>query len=115
MSYIRVAPRDLFNEANFMKCIAQISLLLHDSPIKDVKLWLDIWETNGVRFVQTIDGELFEATIRLRIKNNSYILFRPLNSRETYPVYIIDDATYEQYTILTNAGTFSEEFLEFIK
>lgn len=32
MTYQREIPRDLFNEANLLKCLGQISLIAHDRP-----------------------------------------------------------------------------------
>ena len=32
MSYARVIPRDLFNEANLLKCLGKVALILMDRP-----------------------------------------------------------------------------------
>ena len=56
MSYSRVAPRDLFNEANFMKCIGQITLLILDKNLTGLVFDEVAYALNGVEFVLLMDS-----------------------------------------------------------
>ena len=112
MSYYKIAPRDLFNEANFMKCIGQLTLIMHDTYLPSIKFEHDIYRDHGVTF------ELDEYTGGLVLHNMFVVrgervtICRPLNSREPWPIYIESDDDY--ISIFTNDGVLSEEFKQWL-
>ena len=91
MSYPRVIPRDLFNEASLLKCLGRLwveterfspaVLLEHDGEPFDVR------QSQG-------DGSLTVENIQFSIRLKPYELYRPLNSRESGPLFMMvgDDA-----------------------
>lgn len=97
MTYMRVIPRDLFNEASLLKCIGQLVLLIHDNQIKDIK-----FEHNGESFdiVQNeMDGSIYVENVEFFRLNGKRLHFsRPLNSRQPWPLYLeIDGGEYEVF------------------
>lgn len=87
MSYIRVIPRDLFNEANLLKCYGRLYICLE----RDFGELVHMGGEDGLeRFdivQRTDDGWTYIANIPLTVRGVSYRLVRPLNSREPWPLY----------------------------
>lgn len=108
MSYFRVIPRDLFNEANLLKCYGQIYICAeHEEP------GLVTISSDGEAFEihqNEADGSLTVLNITVRVNGCAVELSRPLNSRDPWPLYAtLGDKTVE---VFTNAGNFTDEFLE---
>jgi hypothetical protein len=109
MTYRRVIPRDLFNEANLLKCLGQLYLLTERYPNVTLEL------VNPTRHfcVEQFpgDGSLFAGNVMLLIKKERYPLSRPLNSREPWPLYATtpDD---EEVAVFNDDGTLTDEFKE---
>lgn len=85
MSYIRVLPRDAFNEGNLLKCIGMLTLKIEDGLAPD---WA--YRFTGESFIiqqNQGDGSLVVANIEFIYKGRAVIVFRPLNARELYPLY----------------------------
>lgn len=109
MNYMRVIPRDLFNEANLLKCWGQ--------------LWLAL-ENRTDRVAIEHDGEAFDivqdmGTGSITVQNLSLIVhgrrravFRPLNSREPWPLWVWADE--DDIRVFDDDGTLSADFLAFI-
>lgn len=77
MNYARVIPRDLFNEANLLKCYGRLALevdLEHDGGAFDIQQ-------------DPASGALHVANVRLVVRGREVPLFRPLNSREPWPLW----------------------------
>lgn len=111
MSYVRVIPRDLFNEGNLLKCYGRVYLNLEWLNRDDVTL-----EHEGDAFdiVQCPDdGSLHIENVRLIVRGVAFRLFRPLNSREAWPLYV-QDGDDEREVFNANGG-FSAEFREFLE
>lgn len=85
MSYMRVLPRDAFNEANFLKCIAKLTMALEDGLFPFIS-----YEFDGEAFDldQDCDGCLYITNMQFYYKGEQLIISRPLNSREEWPLYI---------------------------
>ncbi|MBU9199912.1 hypothetical protein KTD31_00665 [Burkholderia multivorans] len=112
MSYSRVIPRDLFNEANLLKCYGRLYLNLEKAGAPAVELVHD-----GEAFdVQQDDssGAIFVANVKLKVRGVACKMYRPLNSREAWPLYLAldDDSEIE---VFNEDGDFSVEMLEFLK
>lgn len=115
MSYYRVIPRDLFNEANLLKCLGQLYLKLEELNTPLVKLYTeDFEEEKGFEVQQnSSNGSLFVANILLEIKGEIYTIFRPLNSRHPWPVYIIYKDDY--FKLFDDFGELSDDFVNILK
>lgn len=113
MSYQRVIPRDLFNEANLMKCYGQLYLELEHMNVPGVEL-----EHHGDNFIITQDessGDLTINNILLVVGRKTYGFYRPLNSREGWPLYLMTgDDPIPVFLPGTGVGYLSDEFKRFI-
>jgi hypothetical protein len=109
MSYTRVIPRDLFNEASLLKCLGRLSLRLLDYPIEGVSLELD-HPASGFNIIQDPnDGSIFVSNLWL-VKSGKFLLFRPLNDRSKWPLYVT--LLEDDLRVFNEDGSLSEEFLE---
>lgn len=111
-SYIRVIPRDLFNEASLLKCLGRLWI------------WLDSNRGHRARFVEEAvdrfdvrqceaDGSLTVVNLSFTVAGHEYPLRRPLNSREPFPLYI-EDREGDEISVFTDDGDLSPDFKAFI-
>lgn len=92
---IRVLPRDAFNDANLLKCIGRITLLIEDRMIEGLKYYYDGSPFNIQQ--NPDDGSTFVANIRFEDEEGNEVFFyRPMNSRDPWPLemYYKDDEYY---------------------
>lgn len=116
--YLRVIPRDLFNEGNLLKCYGQIYLNLERLNV-DAQLLDDgsLDDGSPFRITQDLDGNLTVLNVYLRVRGTRMPLRRPLNARSPYPLYM----GFERYgeedelAVFNDDGTFSKEMLDFLK
>lgn len=83
MTYKRVIPRDLFNEANLLKCYGQLALALEPYQI-------ELKHDGGPFEVlqDSSDGSLtLWPSVSLIVGDSNVRLYRPLNSRDPWPLY----------------------------
>ncbi len=87
MSYQRVIPRDLFNEAKLLKCMGQLALIIHDGVNVPKGLTLDHEESeNGFEVAQdSSSGELYVANLSLCCQGRLIGLRHPYNDKRPYP------------------------------
>lgn len=112
MPYIRVIPRDLFNEANLLKCLGRIFINLESADLPNVELAHD-----GEAFDVQMDessGALYARNVVLIVRGEPCRLERPLNSREGWPLKLIDEHD-EGTDVFNEDGSFSEEMLAFLR
>lgn len=107
-NYIRVIPRDLFNEAKLLKCYGMLSLALHNYPMEGVEL-----EHDGDEFHVVMDdsGCLSVSNLTLVVHGEPVTLGSMTNSRDAYPL-LFTDAEEEQHSLFDQAGKYSQEFLQ---
>lgn len=110
MTYRRVIPRDLFNEANLLKCLGQLWLKLERVPEATARMT----HTGGPFHIRQrpADGSTHVENVRLIVRGRLYDHSRPLNSREPWPLYVWD-AFYEdppEIAVFTDEGDLSPEF-----
>ena len=109
MSYIRVIPRDLFNEANLLKCYGQLYINLERLGLEDC-LVHDEDDAPFAVYQSQDDGSTTIANVTLVVNGAEVYLRRPLNSRAAYPLRAqIDDDT--DIAVFTDAGEFSADML----
>lgn len=113
MNYIRVIPRDFFNESKLLKSMGQLSLFVYDN-IDDAAQYIKI-ESNGEPFKIKLleDGHLIIKNIIVSINNVIVTMKSTYNSRENYP--LICAIGYDEYPVFKEDGSFEEEFLEICK
>lgn len=84
MSYQRVIPRDLFNEASLLKCYGQLAILL-DNMDTAFRFPDDVPHFDIVQHEDS--GAISIANLPLVSADIEYRLSRPLNSRRSWPLY----------------------------
>lgn len=114
--YVRVIPRDFFNEAKLLKCLGKLSLGILDNTNSISNHVDEIFDGESFAIRQTEDGHIYVLNYTLFSKHDEsdIELFSPLNSRKNYPLYFIT-CDEEQYYVFDDDGNFSSEFLEYIR
>lgn len=115
MSYIRVIPRDLFNEASLLKCLATLYIALDGMlpnggfSVEDVDRFIVEQDPN--------DGSIYVENVPFYLAGRHYRLSRPLNSRQPWPLYLTDifNNDFDPIAVFNNDGTLSDELLNLIK
>lgn len=110
MSYKRVVPRDLFNEASLLKCYGQVYVALERCEGHSAKFTHE--HVAQFDIVQgASDGSLSIANLPLLIGEDEYSLVRPLNSRRSWPLYAerIEDPEFEPVPVFDDDGEFTDE------
>jgi hypothetical protein len=108
MSYLRVIPRDLFNEANLLKCYGK--LYIETEGIRSVGFSEQCLDSFDV-VQREDDGYLFIENLLFLIHGVPYRLVRPLNSREQWPLYAekVHDPEFELLPVFESNGNLSPE------
>lgn len=113
--YIRVLPRDLFNEAKLLKCIGRLCLLIHDNTTPIRMSFIDDGKPFEIALMD--EGALTVVNVRVLIHLNDdpmEFVFKTIYNRQSnFPLYVEHDGC--DYLVFNEAGNFSEEFNEFIK
>lgn len=108
--YQRVIPRDLFNESKLLKCLGQLSLLIHDGFIPQLTV---NHVGNKFRIYQReSDGGLYITNVRFLVKEVALELYTSYNSHEPYPLLCM--AGDEEIEVFYESGTLTTEFAEYI-
>lgn len=110
-NYERVIPRDLFNEAKLLKSMGRLCLLILDkkTPVEMES------EHDGKPFeiALTEDGNLTIRNLNIYINGQVYEFHTTYNSKDNYPLYMIDNEEYVEYEVFDDKGEFSKDFVEF--
>ncbi len=115
MTYQRVIPRDLFNEAKLLKCLGQLALHLHDYPIAGVEFYqetdtaLEVWQNENT-------GGLYVSpeNLSLTINDRHVSLYTRYNSKDNYPL-MAETFDCECVTVFDEQGKLTPDFLNFIE
>ena len=107
----RVIPRDLFNDANLLKCLGRICLLIHDG-----KLPLDVEyddEPYDIR-MNPSDGSTFVANLNFQTLKGRCVYFtRGLDARDSWPLLAQDDQGRAVY-VFDAQGNVTTHFMDFL-
>ncbi len=114
MSYTRVIPRDLFNEASLLKCYGHLYIALENAngaarfSEEDVP-YFDIRQRED-------DGAIYIGDLELLANGQRYRLTRPLNSRCPWPLYAerVDDNDFEPVSVFNDDGALTVDMLALI-
>lgn len=85
MSYFRVIPRDLFNEAKLLKGLGKISLMIHDGELPELNMNHED-ESQGFTIEQDgATGAIYVSNIHVFDNNGTPVeLFHPLNCKANW-------------------------------
>ena len=121
MTYRREIPRDLFNEANLLKCLGQLALIAHDRNRHGFRM------TNrpGSFLIEQdeADGSIYCATVHIVIGERLFDHRRPLNSRDPWPLYVRrafqqgndPDWLDDDFEAFSEAGDLSDDFRKLVQ
>lgn len=106
---IRVLPRDAFNDANLLKCIAQLTMLIEDGA-KEVEGLS--FEYDGEPFdiqQDPADGSTYVTNIRFFVGKKQAYMRRALNSRDAWPL-IMTIGLDDEYYVFSSKGEIQPAF-----
>lgn len=115
MTYTRVIPRDLFNEAKLLKCLGQVSMRLHEGNGIDWPLVLEHSDTDDNGFIidqRQDDGGLFCWNMTFSLRDQVIDLYTVYNSKSNYPMWFEIEGTGTYEPLFDDDGWFSNEFVE---
>lgn len=112
MAYHREIPRDLFNEANLLKCYGQIAIALETAQVLNAEL-VHLGGAFDVAH-DPADNSLSLANVKLMVNSAPVELFRPSNSRYPWPLYLREQDG-EELEVFNDDGQFSHEMLAFLR
>lgn len=120
MSYVRVIPRDLFNESSLLKCYGRLYICLENTPGHSAELREEFAPGEEFRVRQSSDdGSIYLANVSLYVRGRKVHLSRPLNSRDPWPMWAIvpldDDGDEDEIEVFTDEGEFAPAFLAYIR
>ena len=110
--YLRVVPRDFFNEANLLKCYGQLALLTIDDNSDFQFEYQRRWPFIAAQYPG--DGSLTIKDITFTYKETVILLRRPLNARDPWPLVTVNEDCVE-IEIFDDKGNLSEEFTAYLK
>lgn len=117
MGYQRVIPRDLFNEADLLKCVGRLWICLTER--RDHRAALS--EGAGQPFdiqQNSASGGIWISNLAFGVGGKNYHLERPANSRQPWPLLcesMPDDPDYvDPMRVFDLDGNLSPEFWIFI-
>jgi hypothetical protein len=120
MTYIRVIPRDLFNEADLLKCLGKLWINLESAGFSnhDARLAFDPGN-DGQPFdirLDESDGSISVRNVALSIGGEEWHLSRPLNSRAAWPLLCQDsEGELDAIRVFTDEGSLSDEFSALVR
>lgn len=113
MTYQRVIPRDVFNEAKLLKCLGQLCLLIEDRKCDLVVEHFNSF--TGFRIIRDdSDGGLMCTNLQFYRKVGNQLkpqeVYSAMNARDPYPLLTVSAATGEEIEVLNDDGTLTEDF-----
>jgi hypothetical protein len=111
-NYMRVMPRDLFNEAKLLKCMGRLMLLIHDNRIP---VAMSHNEPDKFDIALMDEGSLTICNLEICIKGKNGLhpyLFKTIyNSKSNFPLFVQHENC--DYLVFDEEGYFTEEFDKF--
>lgn len=109
--YIRVIPRDLFNESKLLKCLGRLILLIDDNEAPEGLKFQHDDESFEIGLYD--DGYLGIANVFFFINEIPVVFKSTYNSKSSYSLFCEFD--YCEYLVFDEEGNFEPDFLEFVK
>jgi hypothetical protein len=117
MNYMRVIPRDLFNEAKLLKCMGRL-VIEAERHQRAIQIEFEETATPGFQIEQCEDdGNLYISNIIVTINGKPYFCYTTYNSKTNFPLYVDDiaDADFESVRVFDETGEFTQEFKHLIE
>jgi hypothetical protein len=121
MSYMRVVPRDLFNESKLLKCLGHLSLAIHEDKLLKYGVEQSL-EDDDIGFLtdHTEDGDTYclnyNVWVPMPLLGDKLCLqlLSRLNSKEAFPLYCMT-FDYDMIPVFTDEGKITKEFKAYLK
>lgn len=116
-NYIRVLPRDLFNEASLLKCVGRLWILTDETSNHHARFETEDADTFDI-VQDDSSGAIYIRNVVFTVRGVRQRLSRPLNSRGTWPLYLDsedDDDDADTIAIFDDNGNLSAELLAYIR
>jgi hypothetical protein len=105
MSYFRVIPRDLFNEAKLLKGLGKIALMIHDNSLPYVTCVHEDERAGFKIFQNPTDGSINVSNLYFFDNNGTPIYFyHPLNCKDNWPLMMEYEG--DTYYVFDEKGNF---------
>lgn len=114
MTYLRVIPRDLFNEAKLLKCLGALVIACDTTPGLVVD-WAE--GRDGERFLieqDNNDGDLRCRNIEVSLHGRLLDIRLPYNSRDSWPLYAYVPSRDAEASVFDGEGKLTPEFLRLV-
>lgn len=111
----KIAPRDIFNDANYYKNLSYLFTYMKNGIIKGIEFTLPsemIYEKDFLK-LNPEDGGLHcpDDAFYFAPEETTIVLERPMNSREAFPVYFSDN-DYNEFSVFDDSGMPHPEILD---
>lgn len=109
--YVRVIPRDFFNESKLLKCMGKLSLSVLDCTLpKGITVIInDTGDPFDIRLSD--DGSLYVENVETFVNDRVSRFFTRYNSKRNFPFYCIHPDSLEEIEVFTETGEFSDDFV----
>jgi hypothetical protein len=114
MSYVRVIPRDLFNEGDLLKCLGKLWIRLDDRRGHRAEMHGPTYSDGFEVDQDPADGSIAARNVHLTVDGRPHRLYRPLNSRSPWPLWASAEPDDLRVFNEEGDGDLSPEFLAFI-
>lgn len=116
MTYLRVIPRDLFNEGDLLNCLGRLWIALDERKGHRAEMLHE----DGQPFTieqDPADGSIRCTTVRLNVAGEAVYLYRGLNSRYKWPLWarFTLSGGEDDVQVFTPTGDLDEEFWSLIE
>ncbi len=106
MGYLRVLPRDAFNESKLLKCVGKLTLLIEDRVLPG---WSYEYDGASFRIEQDeSDGSIAVRNLTFYKDGERVSVCTPMNSKRAWPA-LASGAGYEMAFLFDDAGNFNPE------
>lgn len=105
MTYTRVIPRDLFNEASLLKCLGKLYLVTENLAAVQ---FVHVGNAFNIEQDQS-DGSLYCFNIKIVVNGRAFYHRRPLNSRDDWPLWLYPKDA-DDFPAFDDDGNLSPEF-----
>lgn len=112
MSYYRVLPRDLFNESKLLKCVGQLSLLIHEGVAPDCLRCVHAGQSFVIEQRQSDGGLYLLHGPSFRVRSSVLELYSIYNSQSPYP--LLCDLGDDVVRVFDDDGNLTSEFVKYL-
>ena len=118
MTYNRVTPRDLFNEAKLLKCLGKLSLNISDNICGIRQLLAEDLDDgrDQFRIHQDIVGNIHCSNYTIYFLDNMRTLYlhTPMNAEADWPLEYHNEGMTIQDRVFDDDGNMTENFLLYL-